>query len=289
MAKQAEINRDFLKKILIVVAAALVVAALAGLAFGNRKTGQTPNPSNTADNTNTANNAGNQTNIIETSDLVKRAASMQDYTIDPTTGMAKEIKIVDDNYLLLVNRTHPLAQDYVPDDLVKVESVVAGVGVAGETDQLRKDAAEALEAMIKAAKEAGIEILMRTGYRSYEYQRDRLYEPYIKSYGQTYADTISAKPGQSEHQTGLALDLGGKSEDYKLSQNFGNTAEGKWVAEHCYEYGFIIRYTDGTAEKPGDTTGFIFEPWHLRYVGVEAAKEIKESGKLLEEYLGILN
>ena len=83
--------------------------------------------------------------------------------------------------------------------------------------------------------------------------------------------------------------MGGKSEGYALSYKFGETPEGKWVAEHCHEYGFIIRYTDGTTEKPGDVTGFIFEPWHLRYVGVEAAKEIKESGKLLEEYLGILN
>ena len=295
MSKPAEINKDFLKKIALVVVAALIVSLLAGFAFGNRKTGQTPKPSsNTADNTNTANNANNTNNsggtIINTSELVKKAASMQDYTIDPTTGMAKEIKVVDDNYLLLVNRTHPLAQDYVPDDMVKVDSVVSGVGVAGETDHLRKAAAEAFEEMVKAAKEAEIEILMRTGYRSYEYQRDRLYEPTVKSNGQAYADTVSAKPGQSEHQTGLALDVGGKSENYALSYNFGDTPEGKWVADHCYEYGFIIRYIDGTKDKPGETTGFIFEPWHLRYVGKEAAKEIKDSGgKLLEEYLGILN
>ena len=271
MSKPAEINKDFLKKIALVVVAALIVSLLAGFAFGNRKTGQTPKPSsNTADNTNTANNANNTNNsggtIINTSELVKKAASMQDYTIDPTTGMAKEIKVVDDNYLLLVNRTHPLA------------------------DHLRKAAAEAFEEMVKAAKEAEIEILMRTGYRSYEYQRDRLYEPTVKSNGQAYADTVSAKPGQSEHQTGLALDVGGKSENYALSYNFGDTPEGKWVADHCYEYGFIIRYIDGTKDKPGETTGFIFEPWHLRYVGKEAAKEIKDSGgKLLEEYLGILN
>ena len=289
MAKSTAIDKQFLKKIAIIVVAALVVSALAGLVLGNRKTGQTPKPANTASNTNAASNTNSQTNIITTSDLVRKAASMQDYTIDPTTGMAKEIKIMDDNYLLLINRTHPLAQDYVPTDMVKVESVVSGVGVPGETDQLRKVAADAFEDMVKAAKEAEIEILMRTGYRSYEYQRDRLYEPTVKSNGQEYADTVSAKPGQSEHQTGLALDIGGKSENYSLSNNFGDTSEGKWVAEHCYEYGFIIRYTDGTREKPGDVTGFISEPWHLRYVGVEAAKEIKESGKLLEEYLGILN
>ena len=290
MAKQTAINMSFLKKIVIVIVAALVISALVGLAFGNRKTGQTPK-ANIANNANNANavDTNSSANIISTSELVKAAAQMQDYTIDPTTGMAKEIKVVDDNYLLLINRTHPLAQDYVPDDMVTVESVVTGVGVAGETDQLRKVAAEAFEEMVAAAKEAEIDILMRTGYRSYAYQRDRLYEPTKTNYGQEYADTVSARPGHSEHQTGLALDVAGASENYALSDNFGNTEEGKWVAEHCYEYGFILRYTDGTREKPGDVTGYIFEPWHIRYVGKEAAKEIKESGKLLEEYLGILN
>ncbi len=291
MSKSSSINMDFLKKIAVVVAAALVISALVGLVFGNRKTGQTPKPvtpSNTANNANNANNA-NDSSVIDTSELVKEAAKMQDYTIDPTTGMAKEIKIVDENYLLLINRTHPLAEDYVPTDMVKVESVVSGVGVPGETDQMRKAAAEAFEKMVAAAKEDNIEILMRTGYRSYAYQRDRLYQPYITQYGQTYADTISAKPGQSEHQTGLACDVGGKSEGYALSYEFGNTDEGKWVAAHSYEYGFIIRYTDGETEKPGEITGFIFEPWHLRYVGVEAAKEIHDADVLLEEYLGILN
>ena len=206
--------------------------------------------------------------------------------------MAKEIKVVDDNYTLLVNRTHPLAQIYKPDDMVTVKYVVSGVGVKGETDQLRKVAAEAFEQMVEAAKEQGIEIKMRTGFRSYEYQRDRLYEPEVKNKGEAEANKSTAKPGQSEHQTGLALDIGGKSQNFALSYEFGETAEGKWVAEHCHEFGFIIRYVDGTRKEPGKLTGYVFEPWHIRYIGVEAATEMYEQGggKLTyEEYLGILD
>ena len=155
--------------------------------------------------------------------------------------------------------------------------------------------------MVEAAAEQEIELKMRTGYRSYAYQRDRLYNMYVKQFTPNNpskadkekaiarADTISARPGQSEHQTGLALDVGGKTENFALSRDFGTTKEGKWVAEHCHEYGFIIRYTDGTKDSPGETTGFISEPWHIRYIGVGPATEIHASGQLLEEYLGVLN
>ena len=258
------------------------------------------NNSNSSKNTNTKNNTDNTKNADATpakpvdnipGGLTPKeyAAGMQDYTVDPKTGQAKEIKVVDDNYLLLVNRSHALAEDYAPDDMVTVKYIVSGIGKKGETDKLRKVAAEAFEMMVEAAAEQEINIKMRTGYRSYAYQRDRLYNQYVKNYGKEYADTISARPGQSEHQTGLALDVGGETEKYALSREFGNTKEGKWVAEHCHEYGFIIRYTDGTKDAPGETTGFISEPWHLRYVGVQAAKEIHASGQLLEEYLGVLN
>ena len=260
------------------------------------------NNSNNSKNTNTQNNTNNTNNTSNTTPVTpvtpsdpsgltpkQMAAQMQDYTVDPKTGQAKEIKVVDDNWLLLVNRSHALAEDYAPDDLVTVKYAVSGVGKKGETDKLRKVAAEAFEKMVEAAAEQEIELKMRTGYRSYAYQRDRLYNQYVKNYGKEYADTISARPGQSEHQTGLALDVGGKTENFALSRDFGTTKEGKWVAEHCHEYGFIIRYTDGTKDSPGETTGFISEPWHIRYIGVGPATEIHASGQLLEEYLGVLN
>ena len=312
MARQrAKIDKKYLIALAILLVAMLVLSAAIGKMWGNEKTGQTPSntntntvepggntdPGNNGDpngndpdsNTNSGTNADPGTNTDPKSDPVAEAAKKQDYTIDPKTGMAKEIKMPDDNYLLLINRTHPLAETYVPDDMVTVKSVVSGVGVKGETDQLRKVAAEAFEAMVEAAAADEINIKMRTGYRSFAYQRDRLYNVYVKNHGQEYADTISAKPGQSEHQTGLALDVGGESQKYALSSGFGDTKEGKWVAEHCHEYGFIIRYTDGTRDKPGATTGFVSEPWHLRYVGVEPATAMYKSGQLLEEYLGVLD
>jgi len=309
-----KLNKTYLYGLAVILVAGLVASAVVGSKLGNdgkngsKTPGKTPTntvepsntvPSNAADNTVPDTNNTNNTNNVTPSPVTppdpsgltpkQMAAQMQDYTVDPKTGQAKEIKVVDDNYLLLVNRSHPLASDYAPDDMVTVKYAVSGVGKKGETDQLRKVAAEAFEKMVEAAAEQEINIKLRTGYRSYAYQRDRLYNQYVKNYGQTYADTISARPGQSEHQTGLALDVGGETEKYALSRDFGNTKEGKWVAEHCHEYGFIIRYTDGTKDSPGETTGFISEPWHLRYVGPGPAAEIHASGQLLEEYLGVLN
>ena len=89
-------------------------------------------------------------------------------------------------------------------------------------------------------------------------------------------------PGSSEHQTGLTIDVSAQSVSYRLDQSFGDTKEGKWLAKHCHEYGFIIRYPEGKTH----ITGYDYEPWHLRYVGVDTAKEITGSGLTLEEYLG---
>ena len=287
----------------LVVILSMALSAGVGIAFGNSETGKTPvpTPSNTANNTADPSDPNTNTDPNKEPTARDKALSGQDFTIDPATGMAKEIKVVDDNYMILVNRTHPLAQNYKPDDMVTVTSVVSGVGKKGETDQLRKVAAEAFEQMVEAAAEDGINIKMRTGFRSYEYQRDRLYDVEVKNNkgkgmseekAIAEADKATARPGHSEHQTGLALDVGGESEKYALSYSFGETKEGKWVAEHCHEYGFIIRYVDGTKKEPGKLTGYVFEPWHIRYLGVEAATEMYQQGggKLTyEEYLGILD
>ena len=290
----------------LIVLAAMVLSSVIGVAMGNTETGKTPAPapSNTVtpsdvpsgNNGETVPQNGADPEPAKEPTAKEKALSRQGFTIDPATGMAKEIKIVDDNYTILVNRTHPLAQAYKPDDMVTVKYVVSGVGKKGETDQLRKVAAEAFEKMVEAAAEQEINIKMRTGFRSYEYQKDRLYDPEVKNKGQAEADKATARPGHSEHQTGLALDVGGESETaknpYALSYNFGDTKEGKWVAEHCHEFGFIIRYVDGTKKEPGKLTGYVFEPWHIRYVGVDVATEMYElgGGKLTyEEYLGILD
>ena len=240
--------------------------------------------------TGTINDPGNLSEF-DTSDLSPQeiAAAMQDYTIDPSTGRAREIKIPDDNYLILINRTHPLADSYSPNDLREVKNTVSSAVVKGQTDRLRNAAAAAFDDMAAVAETQGIKIRMRVGYQSYEFHKTRIYDLYVKNYGKDYADTVSCEPGLSEHQTGLALNVAGASTSYELSLDFLNTAEGKWVQAHCWQYGFILRYTDGTPDgkNPGSVTGFVYEPYHLRYVGIKAATEIMEKGLTLEAYLGI--
>lgn len=206
------------------------------------------------------------------------------------TSASYPVNTVEDFDLVLVNKTHTVSKEYRPKDLTTVDRFVNGVG-NDDTHKLRKVAADALNRMFDAAAADGIEIRLRTGYRSYDYQQ-RLYNDYVARDGVEKADTYSARPGTSEHQTGLACDLGGKTEGFELSRKFGDTKEGKWVAEHAHEYGFIIRYTDGTTDEngvrqPGAITGYIYEPWHIRYVGIDHATRIYNQGITLEEYLGV--
>ena len=118
------------------------------------------------------------------------------------------------------------------------------------------------------------ELYISSGFRSYTLQKS-LYERYCARDGKAAADRYSARPGNSEHQTGYAIDLN------TITYSFANTTEGKWIAANCYKYGFILRYP----KEKEDVTGIVYEPWHWRYVGVEYAKKIKDSGLCLEEYL----
>lgn len=162
------------------------------------------------------------------------------------------------NNIPLVNKTYPLPSDYAPG------------GLTAETST-------AFERLVEAAAADGLSIYMISGYRSYEKQQ-RTYLGWCNKYGTYEADRVSARAGFSEHQLGMAIDVN------SLYQSFANTAEGLWLAEHCWEYGFIIRYPKG---KEG-CTGYSYEPWHIRYLGdVELAKSIMDSGLCLEEYLGI--
>ena len=126
------------------------------------------------------------------------------------------------------------------------------------------------------AADEGLNIYISSGFRSYAYQ-EMLYERYVEKSGKAEADRYSARPGHSEHQTGLAFDLN------TIDISFADTQEYVWVKEHCAEYGFIIRYP----ENKESITGYMYEPWHLRYLGKETAQKVAESGLTLEEYLGI--
>lgn len=146
---------------------------------------------------------------------------------------------------------------------------------------MRAEAAGAFMQLVEAAEAEGIEIVMTTAYRSYGYQ-NILWNNAVARYGsEESANSISARPGQSEHQSGLAVDISSAEINYQLEETFGDTAAGKWVAEHAHEYGFILRY----GKDKEAITGYVFEPWHIRYVGKTAAAEIHESGLALEEYL----
>lgn len=160
------------------------------------------------------------------------------------------------NGILIANKTYGLPESYNP-------------GLLPETQA-------AFEKMQAAAKADGLDLTIASGFRSYELQKN-LYNKYVTRDGKEKADTYSARPGHSEHQTGLAMDIN------KASDSFHNTPEAKWLAENCWKYGFIIRYPEGKQ----NITGYKYESWHVRYLGEELAKTVYDSGKTLEEYLGI--
>jgi len=211
---------------------------------------------NALDQANSTSNGSVQANTVE-------AASASDLT---------EVTEKADT-MVLVNKSTSLDKNYVPSDLVWVD--LRGV----RETQLRQEAAEALENLFKEADSKAITLYCCSGYRSYETQQE-LYQENVKTYGQKQADLVSAKPGQSEHQTGLAMDVTAESVNLDLDESFGETTEGQFVKNNAYKYGFIIRYQeDKTA-----ITGYAYEPWHLRYVGTDAAKTIFEKDITLAEY-----
>ncbi len=126
--------------------------------------------------------------------------------------------------------------------------------------------------MVQAAKKERVNIVAISGYRSYDHQAS-LYANYVQQYGQETADTIAARPGHSEHQTGLAMDVGNASGVCALQDCFERTPVGVWVANNAHEYGFIIRYPDGEQ----GVTGYTYEPWHLRYVGPGLMEDMQKA------------
>lgn len=191
----------------------------------------------------------------------------------------------DNSITALVNKQHSLQENYEPKDLVTIE--VPTTLENPEVNQLRKEAADALKSMFDMALESDIKLYARSGYRSHNTQA-MLFENYAKEHGEEAANRYSARPGQSEHQTGLVMDITSESVNFQLDEAFGETREGKWVQENAHKYGFIIRYPEGKEE----ITGYIYEPWHLRYLGVDIATAIYESGLTYEEFLvkeGIIN
>lgn len=180
-------------------------------------------------------------------------------------------------YTVLVNRENKIEEDYMPKDLVVPNIKFLNKNTTNK--YLKKDAAIAAEKMFNDARKEGINLLGVSGFRTYRYQNS-LYINKLKSVGKEEADKYVAQPGTSEHQTGLALDV--LSTEYStLDAGFENTKAYKWLIENMSEYGFILRYKKGK----NNITGYEYEPWHVRYVGKESAKEITEKNLTLEEYI----
>lgn len=179
---------------------------------------------------------------------------------------------------VVVNKARPLSViDYAPDNLVAPELPSAFAPL------LRADAARALAEMFDAATADGVGLMIQSSYRGYALQV-RIKRESVERWGQQVSDSRSARAGHSEHQTGLAVDLTGENGQCTLEACFGETVEGKWLAENSWKFGFILRYLEGTT----DVTGYIYEPWHFRYVGEELAREIWLQGyPTLEEFFGL--
>ncbi|MBU8878924.1 M15 family metallopeptidase [Bacillus sp. FJAT-29790] len=202
-----------------------------------------------------------------------------------------EIKVVDGknfiqnptNVMVLVNKQFSLPDGYAPEDLVRPNVPFSFGDQDLEKSYMRQEAATALEKMFADAKMNGIDLFAVSGYRSYARQ-STIFDAEVNKFGKEKAVQAVAIPGSSEHQTGLAMDLSSPSANYELSEEFGETKEGKWIAENAHRFGFILRYPKGKE----DITGYMFEPWHFRYVGTPAAAVIYEKKLTLEEYFNIV-
>lgn len=190
----------------------------------------------------------------------------------------KQIVTNVDSLLVLVNKNRNIPADYIPKDMVIPDVAFAFAGDSPKK-YLREEAASALEGLFQGAQDAGLDLLATSGYRSYETQK-ALFENKARALGEEEANRTSAYPGQSEHQTGLAMDITCTQASFGLSEGFGELEEGIWVKENAHKYGFIIRYPKGKE----DITGYSYEPWHLRFVGKETAGYIYDKGITLEEY-----
>ena len=216
--------------------------------------GQTNNNSsnNTTNNNSSSNNSSNNNSQ-------NNSSSHKTEVIDGVTYI--------DN-ILIVNKTYSLPQNYKP----------ANANGDNCNECLDPYAYSAFEGIKQETEALGLNLYISSGYRSYSNQKN-IYNDNVNQDGKEAADTYSARPGHSEHQTGLAFDLN------TIDDSFANTPEGKWVVDNCYKYGLIIRYPKGKEH----ITGYKYEPWHLRFVGVELANKLYNNGDwiTLEEYFGI--
>ncbi len=189
-------------------------------------------------------------------------------TVEPTVDTTTVSSIQK-----ITNKNHPIDPGYIPADLTKVNVNSNG------TQYLRSEAATALTNMFEAARKDNINLYLVSGYRSYEQQLE-LYNTYVSTDGKALADQYDAIPGACEHQLGLAVDLSDDNRNHDIDDSFESTAAYQWLLKHSYEYGYIFRFPRGKEA----ITGIAYNPWSFRYIGVEEAKKVYDSGLTLEEF-----
>lgn len=200
---------------------------------------------------------------------------------DQSTNTTPKAPSDANDVAFVVNKKSPLPDNYTPSDL-EVPSVELRLDQNEEQMQVRAQTARALEQMFADAEKQGLRLILGSGYRSYELQQT-FYDQYSKQSGQSEADTFSARPGYSEHQTGLAVDIVNKSQTCSLEACFAETPEGIWIKHNSHKYGFIIRYQ----REWKYITGYTYEPWHLRYIGTEISNKLYAANMPLEQYFGL--
>ena len=204
---------------------------------------------------------------LSVSDVVTRVNLNLDLPYYTNTKEAKYLN----TFYTLVNKYNYLRDDFVPNNLVEMTTPYSKEGI-----YLVEEARDNFYKLVDKAKEEGLTIRAISAYRGYTYQK-RLYDKYVEADGVNKADTYSARPGFSDHQTGLAIDVDNTTSSF---ENFTNTKEYQWMLDNSYKYGFILRYPNG---KESITT-YQFESWHYRYVGLKLAKKIKASNLTFDEY-----
>lgn len=209
--------------------------------------------------------------------IINRQYDMEDEIIGNTENgflITKKNDVYYVDNLLIVNKSYPLPSNYKPQTPYKK---ITKDYLYGE-DYLEDYVMKAYQEMANDASKEGIKLKITSGYRSYSVQED-LYKQYAKRDGKKAADTYSARAGYSEHQSGLCFDLNG------TNKNFIKTKEGKWLNDNCYKYGFALRFPEGKTKY----TGYMYEGWHFRYVGIDLATKLYNNGDWLslEEYYGI--
>ena len=204
--------------------------------------------------------------VVPSGNVVSKGTTSKGFKIQEINGAT----YIDG--VLIANKTYALPQDFIPTNPDQP------VNADRSSTCLDKTLMSAWNTMLKDATSKGLNIYIASGYRSYNYQIN-VYNRYVKSDGVALADTYSSRPGNSEHQTGLCFDLN------SIEDSFQYTNEGKWVNDNCYKYGFCIRFPKGKDSY----TGYQYESWHLRYVGVDLATKLYNNGDWLslEEYFGI--